>query len=134
MSLDQKAKILKAVASNSYGVKEIIQKVQGTRASHIISLVNEMNREKLVELQQVPMSRRGRPKKCVTLTSLGYAFLETYRKLQAKPLRSRKQDLERSKRDAYYAERLVANGYSPFQLFMELNIIANNIKISGKTS
>ena len=93
-----------------------------------------MNREKLVELQQVPMSRRGRPKKCVTLTSLGYEFLETYRKLQAKPLRSRKQDLERSKRDAYYAERLVAAGHFPFQLFMELNTLANNIKISGKTS
>ena len=134
MSLDQKAKILEAVASNSYGVKEIIQKVQGTRASHIISLLNDMNREKLVELQQVPRSRRGRPKKRVTLTALGYEFLETYRKLKAKPLRSSKQDLERSKRDAYYTERLVANGHSPFQLFMELNTLANDIKISGKTS
>ena len=134
MSLDQKAKILEAAASNSYGVKEIIQKVQGTRASHIISLVNEMNQEKLVELKQVPRSKQGRPKKCITLTPLGYDFLETYRKLKAKPLKSRKQDLERSKKDAYYTERLVAAGHSPFQLFMELNTLANNIKISGKTS
>lgn len=134
MSLDRKAKIIEAVASNSYGIKEIIQKVKGTRASRIISLVNEMYREKLVELQQVPSSRRGRPKKYVTLTSLGYEFLETYRKLKSKPLRSRKQDLERSKRDAYYTERLVAAGHSPFQLFMELNTVANNIKISGKAS
>ncbi len=134
MSLDHKAKILEAAASNSYGIKEIIQKVKGTRATHIISLVNEMNQEKLVELQQVPRAKPGRPKKHITLTSLGYEFLETYRKLKTKPLRSRKQDLERSKRDAYYAERLVAAGHSPFQLFMELNTIANNIKVSRTTS
>ena len=133
MSLDQRAKILEAVTSNSYGVKEIIQKVQGTRASNIISLVKDMRQERLVELQQVPTSR-GRPKKKIIPTSLGCEFLETYRKLKAKPLKSRKSDLERAKKDAAYTERLVTFGHSPFQLFMELNTIANNIKISGETS
>lgn len=134
MSLDQRAKILEEVVSNSCGVKEIVQKVKGKRASDIISLVKDMNREKLVELQQASKSRRGRPKKRITLTALGYEFLESYRRLKAKPLRSRRQDLERAKRDAAYVERLVANGHSPFQLFMELNTIACNIKVSGETS
>jgi hypothetical protein len=134
LSLDQRAKILEAVTSNSYGIKETIQKVQGTRASNIISLVKDMTQERLVQVQQVPRSRPGRPKKKIIPTSLGYEFLETYRTLKAKPLRSRQSDLEHAKRDAAYAESLVKNGHSPFQLFMELNTIANNIKISGETS
>jgi hypothetical protein len=134
LSLDQRAKILEAATSNSYGVKEIIQKVQGTRASNIVSLVKDMRQERLVQVQQVPRSGPGRPKMKIIPTSLGYEFLETFRRLKAKPLRSRQSDLERAKRDAAYTERLVENGHSPFQLFMELNAIAYNIKVSEATS
>jgi hypothetical protein len=134
LSLDQRAKILEVVTSNSYGVKEIIERVSGTRASNIISLVKDMRRERLVQAELVPISGPGRPKMKIVPTSLGYEFLETYRKLKAKPLRSRQSDLERAKVDAAYAERLVEMGHSAFQLFMELNAIVNNIKVSEEAS
>lgn len=134
MSLDQRAKILKAVTSNSYGVKEIIHDIRGKRASNIISLLENMKQERLIDIKQVSLSKRGRPKKKVIATPLGYEFLKAYVKLQTKPLRSSQQDLERAKKDAHYVERLVANGHSPFQIFMELNAIVNNIKVSGTTS
>jgi hypothetical protein len=134
LSLDQRAKILETVISNSYGVKEIIEKIQGTRASNILSLVKDMKEEKLVKVQQVSRSGPGRPKMKIIPTSLGCEFLETYRKLKAKPLRSRQSDLERAKVDAAYAERLVEMGHSAFQLFMELNAIVNNIKVSEEAS
>jgi hypothetical protein len=50
------------------------------------------------------------------------------------PLRARKKDLERAAKDAAYTSRLVANGHSPFKLFMELNMIARNIKVSSEAS
>lgn len=65
---------------------------------------------------------------------LGIEFLETYRELKMKPLKAKKEDLEHAVRDAAYTGRLVANGHSPFQIFMELNTIAHNIKISSETS
>ena len=70
----------------------------------------------------------------MTCTPLGLDFLETYRKLKIKPLRARKEDLEHAVRDALYTERLITNGHSPFELFMELNSIARNIKISSEAS
>ena len=41
-----------------------------------------------------------------------------------KPLRARKADLEHAVSDALYTERLIRNGHSPFELFMELDTIA----------
>jgi hypothetical protein len=67
-------------------------------------------------------------------TTLGFEFLETYRKLKMQPLRARKEDLEHAVKDALYASRLVVNGHSPFQIFMELNIIASNIKVSSQVN
>jgi hypothetical protein len=67
-------------------------------------------------------------------TSLGLEFLEAYRELKMKPLRARREDLEYAVRDALYTERLIANGHSPFELFMELNSIARNIKVSSEAS
>jgi hypothetical protein len=43
-----------------------------------------MIQERFVEVHQVPRTKRGRPKKNITPTSLGYEFLETYRRLKAK--------------------------------------------------
>jgi hypothetical protein len=93
-----------------------------------------MNEEQLITLQQVTHSNRGRPKKNITCTPLGFEFLETYKKLKMTPLRARKEDLAHAAKDAAYANKLVARGHSPFQIFMELNTIAHNIKISSETS
>ncbi len=93
-----------------------------------------MNEERMIELQPVRYSRRGRPKKIIECTPLGLEFLETYRNLKMKPLRARKQDMDRAVRNALYIKRLVESGHSPFKLFMELNTIVHNIKISSETS
>jgi DNA-binding PadR family transcriptional regulator len=92
-----------------------------------------MKEEQLIEFQQTTHSKRGRPKKTTVCTPLGLEFLETYRKLGTKPLRARKEDLDRAAKDAEYASRLVADGHSPFQVFVELNMIARNIKLSSET-
>ena len=133
MSLDQKAQILKAAVSTTCGVRDLVQMLEW-KTSKVISLLKEMNKEKLIDLQQVTYSRRGRPKKNIICTQLGFEFLETYRKLEMKPLRARKEDLEHAVKDASYTSRLVANGHSPFQIFMELNTIAHNINVSSETS
>ena len=133
MSLDQRAQILEVAVSTACGVRDLVQTLEW-KTSKVVSLLREMDKEKLIDLQQVTCSRRGRPKKNVICTPLGFEFLETYRKLKMKPLRARKEDLEHAIRDASYASRLVANGHSPFQIFMELNTIAHNIKISSETS
>ena len=127
MSLDQRAHILNTVRSDPCGVRELIQKLRW-RSSHVISLLEKMKDERLIELQRACTRKRGRPKKNITCTPLGLAFLETHKKLQTKPLRARKEDLEHAVKDALYTERLAANGHSPFKLFMELNTIAHNIK------
>jgi len=127
--------MLNVVAQTEHGVKELIQKLRW-KPSRVISLLEQMKDEGLIELQKnnTRNSRRGRPKKMMTCTSLGYEFLEAYRKLRMKPLRARKEDLEHAVKDALYTDRLVANGHSPFKLFMELNTFANNIKISSEAS
>lgn len=91
-----------------------------------------MREERLIELKPVPPSRRGRPKKTVVCTPLGLEFLITHNNLRMKPLRARRQDLEHAVKDALYSEMLVEFGHSPFRLFMELNAIADNIKVSSK--
>ena len=133
MSLDQRARILETAVSTTCGVRDLVQTLKW-KTSKVVSLLREMNKEKLIDLQQVKYSRRGRPKKNIICTPLGFEFLETYRKLKIKPLRARKEDLERAARDASYTSRLAANGHSPFQIFMELNTIAHNIKVSSETS
>jgi DNA-binding PadR family transcriptional regulator len=131
MSLDQRAHILNTVKSAPCGVRELIQKLRW-RNSHVISLLEKMKDERLIELQSSHTQERGRPKKNIACTPLGLAFLETHKKLQIQPLRARKEDLEHAVKDALYAERLAANGHSPFRLFMELNTIAHNIKVSSE--
>jgi DNA-binding PadR family transcriptional regulator len=93
-----------------------------------------MESEGLVEMRQVSSSGRGRPKKTVVCTGLGVDFLAAYRRLEAKPLRARRADLERAVRDAKYVERLVAAGHSAFGLFMELNMIVRSVGESEEAS
>jgi DNA-binding MarR family transcriptional regulator len=133
MSLDQRAQILTVVASATYGVRDLAKMLKW-KTSNIVSLLKKMSEEQLVEFQQAPRSKRGRPKKRVVCTPLGFAFLATYNKLKMTPLKARKEDLAHAAKDATYASRLVANGHSPFQIFMELNMIARNITVSSETS
>jgi DNA-binding MarR family transcriptional regulator len=132
MSSDQRAQILEAAASTASGVRNLVKMLKW-KTSNVVSLLRKMSEEQLIEFKQVADSKRGRPKKSVTCTALGFEFLETYRKLRMKPLRARKEDLDHAAKDAAYVNRLVANGHSPFQVFMEVNTIARNIKVSSET-
>jgi DNA-binding MarR family transcriptional regulator len=132
MSLDQRAEILTLVQSAPCGVREIIQQLKW-RSAHVIALLNQMHNERLVNLQHARTRKRGRPKKHITCTPLGRAFLETHQKLQLTPLRARQADLDHAVQDALYTERLVAHGHSPFQLFLEVNTLAHNLKVAAET-
>lgn len=133
LKLDQRARVLKVVVSASCGVRDVIGRL-GWKASRVVSLLAQMENEGLVEMRQEPSSGRGRPKKIVVSTGLGVEFLEAYRRLEVKPLRAQRVDLERAVRDALYAERLVAAGHSAFELFMELNMIVRSVGESGEAS
>jgi DNA-binding MarR family transcriptional regulator len=133
MSLEQRAQILTAITSATYGVRDLAQTLKW-KTSNVVSLLKKMNEEQLVRLQQAPHAKRGRPKKSIMCTPLGFEFLATYSKLKMTPLKARKEDLAHAAKDAAYANRLVARGHSPFKIFMELNTIARNIKISSETS
>lgn len=139
MSTDQRAQILETVLPAERGIREVIRELRWA-PSRTVNLLKKMEDEGLIiwvennNMRSSMRARRGRPKKIMTCTPLGIEFLETYKKLKMKPLRARKEDLEHAARDAQYTERLATAGHSPFQLFMELNNIANNIKISSETS
>jgi DNA-binding PadR family transcriptional regulator len=130
-SIEQRAQILKIAVPSPSSVREIVHS-QKTRTSNTISLLKKMSEEQLIEIKHTQISKKGRPKKCITATPLGCEFLDAYNKLKMKPLRATKQDLARAAEDAKYASRLVENGHSPFQIFLELNTIASNIKNSSK--
>jgi len=133
MSLDQRARVLEVVVSASCGVRDVIRRLRW-KASRVVGLLEWMCDEGLVELCVVSGSGRGRPKKNIVCTRLGFEFLEAYRRLKAKPLRARKADLERAVRDALYVERLEAAGHSPFRLLLELNEVVHNISESSESS
>lgn len=132
MLLDARAKILEIVNSNPRGIREIVQRLN-LRTSSVIVLLKKMEEEGLV-VQRRKESKHGRPVKLVASTPLGCEFLENYTMLSMKPLKARKIDLEHAEKDALYTKRLIENGHSPFKLFMELNEIVHNIKISAETS
>jgi DNA-binding PadR family transcriptional regulator len=132
LALDERARVLEVVAGASCGVRDVIQRLKW-KASRVVTLLTQMEDEGLVELRSKPAGR-GRPKKAVVPTSLGLEFLEAYRRLETKPLRARRADLERAKRDALYVERLVAAGHSVFELFMELNTIVRSAGESEEAS
>ncbi len=93
-----------------------------------------MRDERLIDVRSLFNSRKGRPKKMIECTSLGREFLATYRSLRLKPLRARRADLERAVKDALYCQRLLAARHSPFSLFMELNQIVDDIRISSEAT
>ena len=132
MSMDVRARILGIANSNPCGVKEVVEKLN-IRASNALFLLEKMSEEGLISIED-RHSERGRPKKVVNPTALGCEFLEMYEKLRVKILKARKSDLKHAVDDALYTRRLVEKGHSSFALFMELNNIARNIKVSAKTS
>lgn len=131
MSLEQRAKILEITTSKTCGVRDIIQLLE-MKTSNITSLLKKMEEEQLITTQFAKKKKKGRPKKCIITTSLGHEFLETYKKLNLNILKSRKTDLNHAAKDAEYAKRLAETGHSPFQIFLELNTIASNIKNSSE--
>lgn len=132
MSVDARAEILKIINASSCGVREIVQRLN-LRTANVIALLKTMEEERLI-VQKNRRSERGRPKKLVAPTPLGYEFLENYKMLTTKPLKARRIDFEHAANDALYTRRLLENGHSPFKLFMELNEIAHNIKVFAETS
>jgi hypothetical protein len=132
LSLDQRAQILKTIIETKVGVKELVTKISGQRAKKTVSMIKNMHYDGLVYFKNVSTSKPGRPKKLVLPTVLGVDFLDGYNTLKHKKLYSKPQDLEHAKRDAAYTSRLKDRGLDPFKLFLELNSIANNIKVSSK--
>jgi len=131
MSLEQKAQILQAAAATTSGVRDLVETLNW-KTSNVVSLLREMSNERLIEMQQATPSKPGRPKKYIVPTLLGLELLEAYGKMKILPLRARKEDLERAAKDALYACRLAANGHSTFQIFLELNAIVRNIRVSSQ--
>jgi DNA-binding MarR family transcriptional regulator len=131
MFIEQRAKILEITTSKTCGVRDLIQLLK-MKTSNITSLLKKMEEEQLISTQFAKKNKKGRPKKRVIPTPLGHEFLETYMKLNLSIIKSRKTDLDHAAKDAKYAERLVETGHSPFQIFLELNTIASNIKNSSE--
>jgi len=130
MSLEQRALILEIVDSKPCGVRDIVKRLK-IKSSTVVSLLRRMEEEKLIEVQFAKGPKKGRPKKCISASALGYDFLDSYKKLNLKRLTARKSDLDHAVKDAMYASRLAKSGHSTFQVFMELNTIASNIKSSS---
>jgi DNA-binding MarR family transcriptional regulator len=131
MSLEQKAQIIQAAASGSYGVRDLAKKLRW-RTSSIVSLLRELQEERLIDFSVARKPSRGRPKRSVVCTPLGLDLLKAYGRLEMMPLRARKADLERAVKDALYTQRLVDSGHSAFMLFMELNTIVCSIRNSSE--
>jgi DNA-binding PadR family transcriptional regulator len=132
MSLEQKSQILQVAVSGTCGIRDLAHKLRW-KTSTIVSLTKRMNEERLIVFRTVKHPSRGRPKKAIECTPLGNQFIKNYRKLAMTPLKATKADFEHATRDAVYTQRLVENGHSPFELFMELNSIVRNIRNSSET-
>jgi DNA-binding MarR family transcriptional regulator len=132
MSLEQQAKILKTATQTPIGIRDLAHTLN-MKTANAIALVNKMEQEQLIKTHSQTTNKKGRPKKLVTPTELGTEFLRTYQQLTLKPLRATKADLDHAVRDAQYAKRLVERGKDPFEVFMELNMIASNISKSSPT-
>ena len=130
MTLDQRAKVLEVSESNC-GTREMGQLLK-MKTANVISIIKKMDQEKLIKINIVATPKRGRPKKCITITPLGYEFLEAYKKANSKILKAKKEDLSHAEKEALYVNRLMKRGLSPFQVFLELNTIASNIKNSSE--
>ena len=120
MSVEVEARILSIAKRRPAGVREL-SKIMRRRTQTVISTIKRMNAAGLVEVRPEEKRGRGRPRQLVRVTTLGDDYLETYRKLKIKRLRSNRNDLAKAKRDAEYVNRLVTRGKEPYDAFLELN-------------
>ena len=127
MSLELRAALLKAAKRSPAGVGELARRLH-RRTEVVVSLIREMAEDGLLERRAERRGGRGRPRTLVTPTPLGEDYLDAYRALELKPLRSRRAGLVRAAGDGEYAARLEARGLSPFDLFMELNSLVGRVE------
>ena len=125
MSVEVKAQTLDTVKRDQLGVREL-SRIMHTRTQTIVLLIKEMNAEGLVDLKPEKTHTKGRPKLIISATPLGDDYLDTYRRLLYKPLRSSRNDLLKAKRDAEYVDRLISRGKDPYEAFLELNVVVRD--------
>lgn len=124
-NLSTKAALLTLSSMYRAGVLQLAKDLHVGPAK-LIGLVAELREEGLLDLGEVRMRRAGRPKRRFRVTALGIEFLSAYEALLLKMLKSRRSDLRRAVADANYARRLASRGASTYDLFLELNALANH--------
>ncbi|MFP3952127.1 MAG: hypothetical protein ACLFVP_08340 [Candidatus Bathyarchaeia archaeon] len=120
--LDDRAELLKKIIEDPKGVRELTEQLHKSPRT-VLSLLDEMEDEGLIARVREERETRGRPKLLAHATPLGEDFLQTFRELELKPLRSKRSDLLRVKEDVNYVMRLASRGKSLQKLLLELNQI-----------
>ena len=120
MSLEVEAQVLFIVKKDIVGVREL-SKIMRRRTQVVVSTIKRMSAAGLVDVRPEETRRRGRPRQVISATLLGDDYLEAFKRLRLKPLRSNRNDLAKAKRDAEYVSRLIVRGKEPYDVFLELN-------------
>ena len=120
MSLEVEAQVLFIVKKDPVGVREL-SRIMRRRTQAVVSTIKRMSAAGLVDVRPEETRRRGRPRQVISATMLGDDYLEAYKRLRLKPLRSNRNDLAKAKRDAEYVNRLIVRGKEPYDVFLELN-------------
>jgi len=126
MSLEVETQILSIVKKHPAGVREL-SRIMRKRTQTVVSTIKRMNAAGLVELKPEKTHSKGRPRLIISATALGDDYLDTYRRLLSKPLRSSRNDLLKANRDAEYVDRLISRGKDPYEAFLELNTVVRDI-------
>ena len=108
------------VKKDPVGVREL-SKIMRRRTQAVVSTIRRMSAAGLVDVRPEETRRRGRPRQVISATVLGDDYLEAFKRLKIKPLRSNRNDLAKAKRDAEYVNRLIVRGKEPYDAFLELN-------------
>jgi len=125
MSVEVEAQILSIVKKHPAGVREL-SKIMRRRTQTVVSTIKRMNAAGLVDLKPEKTHSKGRPRLIISATALGDDYLDTYRRLLGKPLRSSRNDLLKANRDAEYVDRLISRGKDPYEAFLELNVVVRD--------
>ena len=125
MSIEVEAQVLFIVKKDPVGVREL-SKIMRRRTQAVVSTIRRMSAAGLVDVRPEETRRRGRPRQVISATMLGDDYLEAFKRLRIKPLRSNRNDLAKAKRDAEYVNRLVARGKEPYDAFLELNSLVRD--------
>lgn len=125
MSLEVEAQVLFIVKKDPVGVREL-SKIMRRRTQVVVSTIKRMSAAGLVDVRPEETRRRGRPRQVISATMLGDDYLEAFKRLKIKPLRSNRNDLAKAKRDAEYVNRLIVRGKEPYDAFLELNSLVRD--------